>query len=60
MELKLEKVEQLNPDGSTTDITNNPELWFPEMPTGKKLLALRLWQTINDKLNFYQLEKETK
>lgn len=56
--LIIKKVSQLNADGSETDITDNPELWFPKVPTKKEVLKLRMWKIINDKLNFYSAEKQ--
>jgi len=55
--LSIKGVWQLNPDGTKTDITDNPELWFPKVPTKKEVLKLRMWKIINDKLNFYSTEK---
>ncbi len=53
------KVETLNPDGTKTDITDKPELWFPKFPTDKKEIErLRLWKIINDKLNFHELNPQ--
>ena len=58
IKLVLQSVHKLNADGTKTDITDRPELWFPEIPTDpKELLKLRLWKIINDELNFFELKK---
>src|SRR3990167_4639028 len=31
-ELKMQKVERLNEDGTRTDITDKPDEWFPSIP----------------------------
>ena len=54
--LILTSVEQLNADGTKTDITDNPELWFPKL-TPERERAVKMWQYINNRVEFFQAEK---
>ena len=61
--IKFSKVEQINPDGTRTDITDKPELWFPEIPEEKntpgiqEALKERLSEIVGKDLTLRQVEK---
>lgn len=66
-EIKVEKVERLNADGTTTDITDKPEEWFPEPPTiTTRNLSEQIFDILDDKIHLastyamYQMREAAK